>query len=540
MTIPATQRAVQLIGPNELRLNETKDVFQPGPWQVLGKVEVTGLCFSDLKLLKQFDGHVRKSGLISGLDPAILDTIPSYVPGQKPTVPGHETVVRIVAKGEQVKDVNIGDRFLVQTDYRWLRTKDSASAFGYNFEGALQEYVLMDTRVITDPQGESMLIPAAEDLPASAVALVEPWACVEDSYVAPERQTLKPGGRLLIVGGDNKKAVIEKFLASQPASREVVSFAGDAAAIADESIDDLLVFGAPAETLEALFPKMAKNGLVIVCQDGATFGRDVVSPVGRLHYGGVRIIGTPGGDPAKAMATIPATGEIRAGDRIDVVGAGGPMGTMHVIRNVCQGVKGVSVYGGDMSDERLAMLDKLTAPLAKANGVTFVTYHAKNAPPAGDFNYIALMVPAPALVAAAIPRAATGGIINIFAGIPATVYHPLDLDTFIRKGLYFIGTSGSNIEDMKIVLRKVTARTLDTNLSVAAVSGLDGAVDGIRAVEAQTMPGKVLVYPACHGLGLTPLDQLSEKHPDVAALLKDGTWTREAEEKLLSLYVNAG
>jgi threonine dehydrogenase-like Zn-dependent dehydrogenase len=236
------------------------------------------------------------------------------------------------------------------------------------------------------------------------------------------------------------------------------------------------------------------------------------------------------------MATIPATGEIREGDRIDVVGAGGPMGTMHVIRNVCQGVAGIRMYGGDMSDERLAALDRLTRPLAEKNQVTFQTYHAGRQPPEGEFDYIALMVPAPGLVAAAIGRAAPDGVINIFAGIAATVYHPLDLDTFIAKRLYFIGTSGSVIEDMHIVLNKVTARTLDTNLSVAAISGLDGAVEGIQAVGSQLMPGKIIVYPSCRGLGLTRLTELDQVHPEVAALLADGTWTKQAETTLLHLY----
>ena len=35
-----------------------------------------------------------------------------------------------------------------QTDYRWLPTAGSSSAFGYNFEGALQQYVLLDQRVV--------------------------------------------------------------------------------------------------------------------------------------------------------------------------------------------------------------------------------------------------------------------------------------------------------------------------------------------------------------------------------------------------------
>ena len=58
-----------------------------------------------------------------------------------------------------------------------------------------------------------------------------------------------------------------------------------------------------------------------------------------------------------------------------------------------------------MSDERLEMLDKLTQPLAEKNNVSFSTYNAKTSPPEGLFDYLALMVPAPALVADAVKRA---------------------------------------------------------------------------------------------------------------------------------------
>ena len=151
--LPRTQYAVQLVGPDELVLNKSKEVVRPGRHQILCRVEAVGLCFSDLKLLKQFSSHVRKSRIVSGIDLDVLKEIPSYVPGQAPTVPGHEAVVRIAAVGPGVEDFEPGQRFLVQTDYRWLRTAgQSNAAFGYNIEGALQEYVLMDERVTQSPQ----------------------------------------------------------------------------------------------------------------------------------------------------------------------------------------------------------------------------------------------------------------------------------------------------------------------------------------------------------------------------------------------------
>jgi len=150
-SLPGTQHAVQLVGPDKLVLNKSKEVFRPGPDQILCRVEAVSLCFSDLKLLKQFSSHVRKGEIVSGIDSDVLKAIPSYVPGEAPTVPGHEATVRIEAVGPGVENFKPGQRYLVQPDYRWLRTAEANAAFGYNFEGALQQYVLMDQRVILSP-----------------------------------------------------------------------------------------------------------------------------------------------------------------------------------------------------------------------------------------------------------------------------------------------------------------------------------------------------------------------------------------------------
>jgi threonine dehydrogenase-like Zn-dependent dehydrogenase len=219
-----------------------------------------------------------------------------------------------------------------------------------------------------------------------------------------------------------------------------------------------------------------------------------------------------------------------------VVGAGGPMGMMHVIRNICQGVEGISVCAGDVDDHRLAALTKIAAPLAEKNYVEYQTYRAGEQETPEGATYTVLMAPVPELVAAAVRDSGRRGLINIFAGIPATVSGAIDLDAYIEKQLYFIGTSGSTLDDMKRMLEKVESGRLDTNVSVAAVSGLEGAVEGIRAVENRLIAGKILVYPACKGLGLTRLEELGEKLPDVAARLKDGLWTKEAERALLEKH----
>ena len=193
------------------------------------------------------------------------------------------------------------------------------------------------------------------------------------------------------------------------------------------------------------------------------------------------------------------------------------MGTMHVIRDLCQGVTGITVYAGDLSDERLAMLKKLAEPLAAKNKLTFKSYNPSKDKLTDKFDYIVLMAPVPALVVQAVKDAAPKAIINIFAGIAADKTAEVDLDAYIEKQCYFIGTSGSTLNDMKAVLKKVVSRQLDTNLSVAAISGLDGAIDGIHAVEKNTMPGKIIVYPSVKGLKLTPVQN----------------WNADAEKELL-------
>jgi threonine dehydrogenase-like Zn-dependent dehydrogenase len=560
--LPPTQHAVQLIGAGKLVFNKCKKVFAPGEHQILCRVEAVGLCFSDLKLLKQFSSHVRKSEIISGIDSDILREISSYVPNEAPAVPGHETVVRIKAVGPGVKNFKLGQRYLVQTDYRWLCTASSNAAFGYNFEGALQEYVLMDERVITSPQGDSMLIPVSEELSASAIALVEPWACVEDAYAVAERRKLKPDGRMLVVadinvaediftdlfnryGSPAQITWLSKFPA--PAGLNVtetgatnilsgVALAKTELQLTEAAYDDVIYFGFEAKAVEALFAKVAPHGLLNIVLCGGTFRRDIVTMVGRVHYAGIRIVGTTGSDPAESMKHIPATAEIRPGDKINVIGAGGPLGTMHVIRNICQEIKGVSVFAAELDESRLAILSETVAPLAEKNNVMYKPYNPTRAKVEDAFDYAVLMVLIPELLADSVKNAARGGIINIFAGLPATVTAKLDLDTYIEKQLYFIGTSGSVLEDMKRVLAKAESGRLDTNISVGAVCGLDGAIEGIRAVENRAITGKIIVYPACKGLGLTPLAKLKEKMPQVAEYLNNGLWTKQAEEKLLESF----
>jgi len=553
--LPAKQHAIQLIGPGKLQHNPSKDVDRPGPHQILAKVEAVGLCFSDLKLLKQFSQHPRKSEVLRGIEREVLLEIPSYVPGEKPTVPGHEVVCRIVAVGDLVGRHRVGERCLVQTDYRDLRTAGSNAAFGYNFEGGLQEYVLMDERVVLDAaSGERFLIPVDEALSASAIALVEPWACVEDSYVTQERKQILPGGRLLVVVDEGHSALglpdsaglgkPGRMTAICQDTRDADTLrslcdtfeqTSDLYALPDESFDDIVYFGARKAAIEILNDKLAPCGIINIVPGGRRIGQSVSVGIGRVHYGMTRWIGNPGMRACDSYLAIPENGQIRAGEEVAVIGAAGPMGQMHTIRALCLETPGISLTCTDVDDGRLQTLTVKASPLSERRSIPLRVVNTMKTPLGGGFTYFIVLVPAGALVADAIAHSKDRCLINIFAGIPAATRHDLDLDTYIGNRCFMFGTSGSVIQDMKIVLDKVRSGQLDTNISVDAISGMAGAAQAIAAVENRSLAGKIIVYPALHDVGLVPVADLERQFPTVGRKLDHGRWTQAAEDELLKV-----
>ncbi len=553
--IPATQHAIQLIGPGMLRHNPSKKVASPGAHQILARVEAVGLCFSDLKLLKQFSQHPRKGEVLQGIEREVLAEIPSYVPGDKPTVPGHEVVCRIVAVGDQVRHHRVGERCLVQTDYRELRTAGSNAAFGYNFEGGLQEYVLMDERVVLDSaSGERFLIPVDEGLSASAVALVEPWACVEDSYVNQERKHIEPGGRLLVVvdEGHSVLGLAEAMGQGKPGRLTAVcrdtrdadalrnlcdtyEQVADAETLPERSFDDIVYYGAQKAAIESLNDKLAARGIINIITGGRRIGQAVSVGIGHVHYGMTRWIGNPGMRACDSYLAIPDDGEIRAAEEVAVIGAAGPMGQMHTIRALCLDTPRISVTCTDVDDDRLAALLRKAGPLSEARKIPLSTINTSKEPLRGSFSYFIVLVPAGALVADAIAHSKDRCLINIFAGIPASNRHDLDLDTYLANRCFLFGTSGSVIQDMKIVLNRVRSGRLDTNISVDAVSGMAGAAQAMAAVENRSLSGKIIVYPSLHDVGLVPLANLEHRFPSVSCKLDGGRWTQAAEDELLKV-----
>ncbi|MDR0285036.1 MAG: alcohol dehydrogenase catalytic domain-containing protein [Propionibacteriaceae bacterium] len=529
-----TQYAVQITAKDQIEINPALPVPAVGPTQILLKIEACGICFSDTKLMHTFADHPRKLPILAGITAAELAEIPTYRPGAAPIVPGHEPVARVAQVGERVTRYTVGQRVLVQTDYRHLPTAKANAAFGYDFDGALEEYALVDERMVIDPvTGESFLIPVDETPSASAVALIEPWACVETAYAWPERPGLKPGGTLLVVVDDGYVPVgLEELVAAAQPARRVDNPA--AGRLADELFDDIIYVGASAERVEALSRVLGARGIMNIVTCGRAFDRDVAIDVGRVHYDLIRYVGTTGDRPADGYAWSPATCELRPGEALAVIGAAGPMGLMHTVRAATAGVPGITVDAVDVDDHRLGRLHAVVDPIAAAAGVPVRVINSATTPlTEGAYTYVALMVPVPALLRQAIGLAGAGAIVNAFAGFAVGTTADLDLNAILARRIYLFGTSGSRICDMVTVKQRLEAGVVDTNISLDAISGIAGVPDAIESVTNRTSQGKIMVYPALHDLGLVRLVDLPGRLPAVAAAMADGRWTKAAEQVLL-------
>ena len=217
-----------------------------------------------------------------------------------------------------------------------------------------------------------------------------------------------------------------------------------------------------------------------------------------------------------------------------IIGAAGPMGQMHTMRAVTSGVPGITVDGTDLSDERLAGLKAVVAPVAEAKSVPLRIINTGSTPLSPGYTHLSCMVPVPALVSQAVDLAAEGAILNAFAGIPAGTFGEFDLQGIVERRIFLLGTSGSDVSDMRTVLRKIEQGIIDTTISLDAVTGMTGFADAIGSVINRTSGGKIMVFPMLHDLELTRLVDMETKLPHVAAKLKDGRWTKEAEQALLA------
>ncbi len=538
-------------------------VPEPGPNELLARVDAAGLCFSDVKILKLGPAHPRLYGRDLANDPI---------------VPGHEAALTIVKVGADLTDeFTSGDRFVVQADVFYQGVN---LAFGYMLPGALEQYVLLGDELLRGDEG-LYVIPVQSQTGYAETALSEPWACVVHAYRTDFRRQLEPGGvtwiiadneagdfalgalteaergpaKILVTSGpgpllEELQAAAEKW----GAALEEVSLASGAAVAeikgkeAVDGFNDIILLGQPqAELIEASAAALGRKGALVLVTEEPLAG-PVEIDLGRIHYDYIRYLGCRGPDISEAYTASRNPQLAPAGNAL-VVGGAGPMGQMHV-QLALESTEGPQVVvATDISPERLATLREQLGPVAvdrdkqlvclnpQELGEVAFDHRLREIAPDG-FDDVVVLVPVPALALQAIQYIAPGGVINFFAGMPRGTMVQVDLNPIVLDNVRFTGTSGSRTHDLEATLHMTEAGELSPNRSVGAIGGIEAAHEGMNAVQEGAVPGKIIIYPQIEGLPLTRLDELHEALPQVAAKLGPGSmWTNEAELALLAHFL---
>jgi threonine dehydrogenase-like Zn-dependent dehydrogenase len=523
--LPKTYQAWQIFGAGFDNIGKdgkptTLELRPPKDNEILLRVDALGLCLSDIKIIRQGSAHPRLRGRDLATDPTVL---------------GHECSVTVVAVGTQWQDMfKKGERYIVQADIYY---KGLNYAFGYLIPGGLAQYCYLDERALAGDEG-CYLLPVRDETGYSQSALSEPWACVEMSYNLEDRLEPKSGGAMLVVATDTDAAK-----RAYPGAKVALP---NPDTMPDGPFDDIVVTEPTPGVVDALAGRLAPGGVMFLLGDPAEDGM-VTLDIGRIHYENMRFFG--GGDDVAAAGKANARADLLPQGSSLFIGAGGPMGQMHVQRAIELPCGSKRVVVTDLDRQRLDHIEMRFGEMAKAKGVELFTLSPsefgsqdemnakiRELSPNG-YNDVCVLAPVAPLVTQACGFAADNALVNVFAGIPIGNPAQIRLGDLCR-GIKIIGSSGSRIRDLRRILEMVEQGELNTDMSVAAIGGLNSAREGLEGVRDARFPGKTVIYTQIIDLPLMGLDEIPERIPELKDKLgPQGCWTKEAEAALLEKYL---
>ncbi|MEZ5097540.1 MAG: alcohol dehydrogenase catalytic domain-containing protein [Nocardioides sp.] len=557
--LPATSWAWNLYGAGEESMGkdggpELDPIPRPDADQMLVRIDSVGLCFSDVKIMRQGGSH-----------PKLYHRDLS----REPTRLGHEVSLTVIEVGENLQDrYHAGQRLAVQPD---IYQDGRSTAYGYTIPGGLIQYHLMGSEMLDTDDG-ACLLPLPDTMGYAEASTLEPWGCVMAAYTQRRRLEPKAGGTMWIIGrpGDEREYLFSSGLDAPativmtdvPASVEQLVQEVTAAtvvrdglgaehyqALVDEltggaGFDDIVMLDPrSAATVGAVATHIARRGTLNLVGETALDGL-VNTDVGRLHYDYTAYVGGRGPDIAASYGDARNRCDLRSRGTTVFVGAGGPMGLMHVQRAIQQPDGPSKIVATEVSDERLKSLEDRLAHLAETNDCELLTFNSQTADRSlHDFvmgitddrgaDDVVVSVPIAAVMAEADTLMGPDGMLVFFAGVPNGTLAPLNLSSVYLDNAQYTGTSGLTIHDQQLVVDLANRGDLSPGSIVGAVGGMRAAKDGLQALVDGSYSGKVLIFPQIHDLPLMGLHELKEKLPDVAAKLGPGdTWNGEAEKAL--------
>ena len=536
---------------------ELFDVPSPSSNQLLVRVDAVGLCFSDVKLINQGSAHPK-------LYNRDLE--------KEPTRLGHEATLTVVEVGADLQNqFHVGERYAMQPD---IYQNGKSTAYGYTVPGGLTQYHLIGPEVLETDAG-SCLLKVSNELGMAEAALLEPWGCVWAAYTQRRRLEPKQGGVMWIQGqpGDATVYGFSKGLdapsliivTNVPAGTQslIEKKAKNVLVLNDITTDDLpslvaehteglgfddVVLLAPTSATEVtnIAKHVARRGTLNMVGKKPLDGL-VDADVGRLHYDYVAFVGNAGDDIADSYGEERNRCDLRKDGLAVFVGAGGPMGQMHVQRAIEKKDGPKKVVVTDIADDRLAEIEQRFRPLLEANGCEMETYNPMsrsdslpdfvktlNADGADD---VVVCVPNANIMAESASFMKNDGMLVLFAGVPNGTLAPVDFSSVYLNNAQYTGTSGLTIDDQTVVMENALNGNIAPAVCVAAIGGMNVAKAGIEAMIDARFPGKILIFPQLANLPLLGLDELKEKLPEVGNKLGDGnTWNIDAERALFEAF----
>ncbi|MCX8066183.1 MAG: alcohol dehydrogenase catalytic domain-containing protein [Candidatus Hydrogenedentes bacterium] len=498
---------------------------EPNENEILVRIDALGICLSDIKIITLGGAHPRLRGRNLSEEPIVL---------------GHECAVTVVKAGklwaEQFKK---GERFIVQADIYY---KGVGYAFGYLIPGGMEQFTYLDEKSLAGDDG-CYLLKVKDTTGYSASALAEPWACVEMSYRLEDR-VYPASDSPWYVSTTPKAEVKEKFPKAKIYTPAQLPDS-------EEKVQDIIIDDPNPNLVEKCWAHLASHGTIYLLAEPDKIMNEYVNvDVGSIHYEYKRIIG--GGNSLEKVKESNSRSDLLPDGVALFIGAGGPMGQMHVQRALEKKDGPRKVVVTDLDSARLEHLKLRLSELLSSKKAELITICTRDFPNPQELNNrlrelapdgysdVVLLAPVPALVTDAIELTAPKGFVNLFAGLGIGTIAKVPLKK-LCEGVKIIGCSGSRISDLQHVLEAVEAGERDTNRSVAVIGGLLAAREGLVAVKEARYPGKIVIYPQIVDLPLIPLEEIPKRLPDIAKYLsKDGTWTKEAEEALLERFLPWG
>lgn len=537
---------------------EPLSVPEPDENQMLVRIDSVGLCFSDVKLINMGGHHPKLYNRDLTKEPTRL---------------GHEAAITVIKVGRNLQNRYLpGQRLAVQPD---IYQQGKSTAYGYTVPGGLIQYHLIGAEVLDTDEG-ACLLPVNGDLGYAEAALLEPWGCVLAAYTQRRRLNPKKGGTMWVIGraGDQRDynftsgldapgtivltdvpAAVKKLVSQTSAHIDVRNGLGveDFSSLVKEvtdgkGFDDIVVLDPErADTVGTIARHVARRGTLNLVGENPLDGT-VQADVGRLHYDYIAFIGNKGPDIAASYGDQRNRCELHPHGLAVFVGAGGPMGQMHVQRAIELPNGPKKIIATDISDQRLAALEKRVAPIANRHNRELITFNPESgaenlydvvmrATQGQGANDVVVCVPIAEVMAQAAELMHPDGMLVLFAGVPIGTLAPLNLSVVYMNNAQYTGTSGLTISDQAQVMQRALKGQLSTSRSVGAIGGMQAAKEGIQAMIEGRYPGKIVIFPQIHDLPLLSIDELENHLPDIAGELEDGdAWSKAAEKALIEKY----